>query len=86
MGLILLKFTYPCFPLHYFSLLSTSPPLPFPPFPPSLCAGPVVCIVPFKTEEEVIRRANSVDYGLAASVWSQEVGKLTRVAQALRVS
>ena len=45
-----------------------------------------MCIVPFKTEEEVIRRANSVDYGLAASVWCQDMGTLTRVAQALQVS
>ena len=33
----------------------------------------------------MIRRTNSSAYGLAASVWSQDVGKLTRVAQALRV-
>jgi acyl-CoA reductase-like NAD-dependent aldehyde dehydrogenase len=47
--------------------------------------GPLVCIVPFKTEDEVIARANNVDYGLAASVWCQNMGVLTRVSQALQV-
>ena len=44
-----------------------------------------MCIVPFKTEDEVIGRANNVDYGLAASVWCQDMGVLTRVSQALQV-
>ena len=44
-----------------------------------------MCIVPFRDEAEVIRRGNNCDYGLAASVWSSNVGRLTRVAQALRV-
>ncbi|XP_038655324.1 2-aminomuconic semialdehyde dehydrogenase isoform X1 [Scyliorhinus canicula] len=45
--------------------------------------GPVTCIVPFETEEEVIRRANDVKYGLAATVWSQDVGRVHRVAKKL---
>ena len=33
--------------------------------------GPVVCISSFRTEEEVVRRANDVEYGLAATLWTQ---------------
>ncbi|KAF6364032.1 aldehyde dehydrogenase 8 family member A1 [Rhinolophus ferrumequinum] len=46
--------------------------------------GPVTCVVPFESEEEVIRRANSVKYGLAATVWSGNVGRVHRVAKKLQ--
>ncbi|XP_010080682.1 PREDICTED: aldehyde dehydrogenase family 8 member A1 isoform X2 [Pterocles gutturalis] len=46
--------------------------------------GPVTCVVAFDTEEEVIERANSVKYGLAATVWSSNVGRVHRVAQKLQ--
>ncbi|XP_072714022.1 2-aminomuconic semialdehyde dehydrogenase isoform X2 [Ciconia boyciana] len=46
--------------------------------------GPVTCVVAFDTEEEVIKRANSVKYGLAATVWSSNVGRVHRVAQRLQ--
>ncbi|XP_020635374.3 2-aminomuconic semialdehyde dehydrogenase isoform X2 [Pogona vitticeps] len=46
--------------------------------------GPVTCITAFDTEEEVIRRANGVKYGLAAVVWSRNVGRVHRVAKRLR--
>lgn len=45
--------------------------------------GPVVCVVPFDTAEEVIMRANAVKYGLAATVWSSNVTTLHRVSQKL---
>uniref|UniRef100_A0A914D3Q6 Aldehyde dehydrogenase domain-containing protein n=1 Tax=Acrobeloides nanus TaxID=290746 RepID=A0A914D3Q6_9BILA len=47
--------------------------------------GPVVCIVPFETSEEVIERANNVPYGLSASVWSKNVDEITKVSSKLRV-
>jgi acyl-CoA reductase-like NAD-dependent aldehyde dehydrogenase len=47
--------------------------------------GPVTCVVPFKTEEEVIHRANDVEYGLCACVWSENSGVTHRVAQAMDV-
>ncbi|XP_048250955.1 2-aminomuconic semialdehyde dehydrogenase-like isoform X1 [Haliotis rufescens] len=47
--------------------------------------GPVACIVPFETEEEVVRRANSVKYGLCATLWTQNVSRLHRIAQRLQV-
>ncbi|XP_062426871.1 2-aminomuconic semialdehyde dehydrogenase isoform X3 [Rhea pennata] len=46
--------------------------------------GPVTCVVEFDTEEEVIERANSVKYGLAATVWSSNVSRVHRVAQRLQ--
>ncbi|XP_010290906.1 PREDICTED: aldehyde dehydrogenase family 8 member A1 isoform X3 [Phaethon lepturus] len=46
--------------------------------------GPVTCVVAFDTEEEVIERANSVKYGLAATVWSSNVGRVHRVARRLQ--
>uniref|UniRef100_A0A4X1VDQ2 Aldehyde dehydrogenase domain-containing protein n=1 Tax=Sus scrofa TaxID=9823 RepID=A0A4X1VDQ2_PIG len=46
--------------------------------------GPVTCVVPFDSEEEVIQRANSVKYGLAATVWSGNVGRVHRVAKKLQ--
>ncbi|XP_046580977.1 2-aminomuconic semialdehyde dehydrogenase-like [Haliotis rubra] len=47
--------------------------------------GPVVCIVPFETEEEVVRRANSVKYGLCATLWTQNLSRMHRIAQKLQV-
>ncbi|XP_009073047.1 PREDICTED: aldehyde dehydrogenase family 8 member A1 isoform X3 [Acanthisitta chloris] len=46
--------------------------------------GPVTCVVAFDTEEEVITRANGVKYGLAATVWSSNVGRVHRVAHRLQ--
>ncbi|XP_030643025.1 2-aminomuconic semialdehyde dehydrogenase isoform X1 [Chanos chanos] len=45
--------------------------------------GPVTCVTPFDLEEEVITRANGVRYGLAATVWSQDVGRVHRVVKRL---
>ncbi|XP_010192712.1 PREDICTED: aldehyde dehydrogenase family 8 member A1 isoform X3 [Mesitornis unicolor] len=46
--------------------------------------GPVTCVVAFDTEEEVIQRANNVKYGLAATVWSSNVGRVHRMAKRLQ--
>lgn len=46
--------------------------------------GPVVAIVPFETEEEVIKRANGVQYGLCAVVWTENVSRTHRVSQQLQ--
>lgn len=42
--------------------------------------GPVVTIMPFDTEEEVLAYANSTKYGLAATVWTQNLTRAHRVA------
>ena len=46
--------------------------------------GPVVTITPFDTEEEVIQYANSTEYGLSATVWTQDISKANRVAEQLQ--
>ena len=45
--------------------------------------GPVVSIIPFKTEEEVIEMANSTKYGLSASIFTENLSRGHRVAAAI---
>ena len=45
--------------------------------------GPVVTIETFSDEADAISLANAVDYGLSASVWTQNVGRALRVSDAL---
>jgi len=46
--------------------------------------GPVVPVMPFKTDEEAIRRANGTSYGLGASVWSADIEKANEIADKLK--
>lgn len=47
--------------------------------------GPVVSLLPFDTEEEAIAQANGTPYGLAASLWTENLGRAHRVAERLHV-
>jgi aminomuconate-semialdehyde/2-hydroxymuconate-6-semialdehyde dehydrogenase len=47
--------------------------------------GPCCHIAPFDTEEEVIALANDTPYGLAATVWTGDVGTAHRMGKALHV-
>jgi aldehyde dehydrogenase (NAD+) len=46
--------------------------------------GPVMSIIPFKSLDEVVARANRTDYGLAAAVWTRDIQKAHAVANSVR--
>jgi aldehyde dehydrogenase (NAD+) len=46
--------------------------------------GPVLCILPYRDEDEAVRIANDTPYGLAAYVWSGDLARARRVAARIR--
>lgn len=45
--------------------------------------GPVLCVLRFTTEAEAVRIANNVSYGLTGAVWTNDIDRAFRVAEAL---
>ncbi|MDY7507661.1 5-carboxymethyl-2-hydroxymuconate semialdehyde dehydrogenase [Ralstonia wenshanensis] len=45
--------------------------------------GPVACLIPFQDEADGLKLANDVEYGLASYIWTQDVGKVHRVARGI---
>ncbi|XVQ07046.1 aldehyde dehydrogenase [Spirillospora sp. CA-255316] len=45
--------------------------------------GPVLSIIPFDDEDEAVRIANDIDYGLAAGVWTGDIDRAHRVTERL---
>ena len=46
--------------------------------------GPVVTLTPFKSEEEAVLYANSTEYGLSATIWTENIGRAHRVSHQLK--
>ncbi len=46
--------------------------------------GPVLSVIKFRDVEEAVLRGNTTDYGLAAAVWTRDIGKAHSIAHRLR--
>jgi acyl-CoA reductase-like NAD-dependent aldehyde dehydrogenase len=46
--------------------------------------GPVLCVQSFDSEPRALTLANGTDYGLAATVWTQDIGRGNRLSRAIR--
>lgn len=47
--------------------------------------GPVVCVLPFASEDEAVALANGTEFGLSASVWTRDIRRAHHVAHQLRI-
>jgi aminomuconate-semialdehyde/2-hydroxymuconate-6-semialdehyde dehydrogenase len=47
--------------------------------------GPVVTLIPFSSEEEAVHASNSTSFGLAATLWTQDIKRAHRLAEKIEV-
>lgn len=47
--------------------------------------GPVVCVIPFDTEEQAVELANGTQFGLSTSIWTRDVRRAHRMADGLDI-
>ncbi|MUH52115.1 MAG: aldehyde dehydrogenase family protein [Actinobacteria bacterium] len=46
--------------------------------------GPVMTVIPFRSVDEVVALANDTEYGLAAAIWTRDIGRALRTARSVR--
>ena len=46
--------------------------------------GPVATVIPFTEIDDVVRQANDTEYGLAAAIWTRDIGLALRTARSIR--
>ena len=46
--------------------------------------GPVLSVIPFDTEDDAVRMGNDIVYGLAAGVWTSDIGRALRMSERLK--
>jgi betaine-aldehyde dehydrogenase len=45
--------------------------------------GPVLCVIPWKEEADMLRQVNACRYGLSGSIWSRDISRALRIARAV---
>lgn len=46
--------------------------------------GPILAVIPFESEDEMVRMANSTIYGLAATIWTKDIKRAHTLARRLQ--
>jgi len=46
--------------------------------------GPILSVIPFDTEDEAVRIGNDIVFGLAAGVWTSDIGRALRMSEKLK--
>lgn len=46
--------------------------------------GPVLCVIPFEDEDDAVRIANDIDFGLAAGIWTRDLARGIRMTEKVR--